>query len=107
MPGVRVRLYPSKLNRVLNDPNGPVGRDLTRRAIRVQAAAKQNASGRPGPNVITGRLRSSIYWKLDQGGDRGLRAFIGSDVEYAGYVELGTDRAPAYPFLRPALEAAR
>lgn len=82
------------------------GRDLARRAIAVESAAKVNASGRPGPNVRTGRLRASISWRLGEDA-LGLYADIGSNVEYAGYVENGTDRAPAFPYLRPALEAAR
>lgn len=81
-------------------------RDLALRAIRVESAAKVNASGRPGPNVRTGRLRASISWRLGEDA-LGLYADVGSNVEYAGFVELGTDRAPAYPYLRPALEAAR
>lgn len=87
--------------------NGPgVARELAARAIRVESAAKVNASGRPGPRVRTGRLRSSITWQL--GADAaGVFADVGTNVEYAPYVELGTDRAPAYPFLRPALNAAR
>jgi phage gpG-like protein len=84
----------------------PIAADLSRRAIRVESAAKQNATGRPGPNVRTGRLRGSITWRL--GADlRGPYADIGSNVLYAPYVELGTSRMPAYPFLRPALEMAR
>lgn len=87
-------------------PFGPVARDLSRRAIRVEAAAKQHASGRPGPNVITGRLRGSITWKL--GADsRSCYVDVGTNVFYAPFVELGTSRAQPYPFLRPALQAAR
>lgn len=84
----------------------PVVQDLAKRAIKVESAAKKFASGRPGPNVRTGRLRGSITWR--PGGDEtGWYVDIGSNVLYAPYVELGTSRAPAYPFLRPALEAAR
>jgi len=93
------------LNYVLRDPTGPVGRDLARRAIAVESAAKLNASGRPGPNVQTGRLRSSITWFLSSD-SQGVFAAVGTDVSYGGYVEFGTDRAPAYPYLRPALSAA-
>lgn len=83
-----------------------MGRELAVRAIRVETQAKRNASGRPGPNVITGRLRGSITWGL--GVDHlGLFAAIGTNVEYAPFVELGTSRAPAYPFLVPALDAGR
>lgn len=32
---------------------------------------------------------------------------VGSDVEYAAYVEFGTSKMAAQPYLRPALEEAR
>jgi phage gpG-like protein len=93
------------LRDVLVGQSGPVARDLSRRAILVESSAKLHASGRPGPNVQTGRLRGSITWTL--GADSAsLYADVGSNVEYAAYVEYGTDRAPAYPYLRPALAAA-
>lgn len=82
-----------------------VAHDLTRRAIRVETSAKQHATGRPGPNVITGRLRGSITWRL--GADPlGIYADVGTAVFYAPFVELGTSTNPPYPFLRPSLEAA-
>lgn len=101
-----------ELERLLKGPSGPVARDLTRRAIRVEGAAKQHASNTPpsapgeGPAVRTGRLRGSITWRLGRDGF-GLYADIGSNVLYAPYVELGTSRMAARPFLRPALEMAR
>lgn len=95
-----------ELDRLLRGPTGAVARDLVRRAFRVEAAAKQNATGRPGPMVRTGRLRGSITWRLGKDW-RGLYADVGTAVEYAPYVELGTSNAPPYPFLRPALAAAR
>lgn len=95
--------------------NGPILNDLIARAIRVEAAAKQNATERPGPRVRTGRLRGSITWEA--GKDQDLPFVdVGTNVVYAPYVEEGHNvvrggvvvgRAPAYPFLRPALEAAR
>lgn len=94
-----------EMSRLLKGPNGEVARDLVRRAIRVEAAAKQNATDRPGPRVRTGRLRGSITWRLGQDSE-GLFADIGSAVLYAPYLEYGTSRMPAYPFLRPALAAA-
>lgn len=47
--------------------------------------------------VDTGRLRNSITWTTD-----GDAAYIGTNVEYAPYVELGTHRTKAKPFLKPA-----
>lgn len=33
--------------------------------------------------------------------------YIGTNVEYAAYVELGTSRSPAQPFIKPAIEDHR
>lgn len=100
------RFHEVALRDLLSGEHGAVARDLVRRAIRVEGSAKQHATGRPGPNVITGRLRGSITWRL--GVDPlGVYADVGTAVFYAPFVELGTSRAPAYPYLRPALEAAR
>lgn len=92
------------LDLLLQSPHGPVARMLVRAAIKVESQAKINASGRPGPRVRTGRLRSSITYRIGSDAS-GLFALIGSNVEYAGYVELGTDKAPPFPYLRPALSA--
>lgn len=102
----RFRIEEAALQQLLRGPNGPVMRDLARRAVRVEGSAKQHATGRPGPKVRTGRLRGSITWRLGED-VLGPYADIGTNVFYAPFVELGTSRAPAYPFLRPALMAAR
>ena len=47
--------------------------------------------------VDTGRLRNSISHTVD-----GEAAYIGSNVEYAPYVELGTSRAKAHHMLQKA-----
>lgn len=97
-----------RLHQILNGPNGAVGRDLARRAVRVESAAKINASHPApsvrgsGPAVRTGRLRASISWRLGEDA-LGLYAAIGSNVIYARRVEVDYDR----PYLEPALEAAR
>lgn len=49
--------------------------------------------------VRSGRLHDSITHVVD---DHSVT--IGSDVEYAAYVELGTSRQSAEPYLYPALE---
>lgn len=107
-----------ELSHLLTGPTGGVARDLVRRAIRVESAAKIHASEPPrfgpntgsepgrGPAVRTGRLRGSITWRLGRDAF-GIYADIGSAVLYAPYVELGTTRMAARPFLRPALEMAR
>ena len=47
--------------------------------------------------VDTGRLRNSISYTVD-----GEAAYIGTNVEYAPYVELGTNRAKAHHMLQKA-----
>ena len=47
--------------------------------------------------VDTGNLRNSITHLVD-----GKAACIGTNVEYAPYVELGTSKMAARPYLKPA-----
>ena len=51
--------------------------------------------------VDTGRLRNSITHIVDEGGKC---AVIGTNVEYAPYVELGTRHQKPQPYLKPAAE---
>ena len=56
----------------------------------------------PRPNVDTGRLRNSIVYEVD-GAEQSVK--VGSNVEYAPYLEFGTSRMPqGYPYLKPAVE---
>ena len=48
----------------------------------------------------TGNLRNSITHTVDDGEQA---AYIGTDVEYAPYVCLGTIHMNAQPFLKPAV----
>lgn len=95
-----VEINGAALAELFTSPAGEVARDLQRRALQVDRAAKQLCP------VDTGRLRSSITNELGQDGD-GLVATIGTNVEYAPHVELGTSKMAAQPFLLPALEAAQ
>lgn len=52
---VTVRMDPRVIHRMVNDPSGPVARDLGRRAVRVETRAKQLCP------TDTGRLRASIH----------------------------------------------
>lgn len=74
--------------------------------------------------VDTGRLRASITYEIDEtrlvarvkaGGDvvesqvtrAAGKAMAGTNVLYAIYVEMGTWKMEAQPYLRPALEKVR
>ena len=48
--------------------------------------------------VDTGRLRSSITHEI-----QGTTGRVGTNVEYARAVELGTEKQSPQPYLRPAL----
>lgn len=50
--------------------------------------------------VRTGRLRNSLTHSVAMGEKA---VYIGSAVEYAAYVELGTSRMRERPYLRPAV----
>jgi len=55
--------------------------------------------------VRTGLLRSSVYAQVDARGGGARRVLtLGADAPYAVYVELGTSRMRAQPFLRPAID---
>lgn len=73
--------------------------DLTRVGLRVQSAARSLCP------VDTGRLRSSIVMKRGRDG-QGFYVQVGTNVHYAPYVEFGTSRMAARPFLLPAVAQA-
>lgn len=61
--------------------------------------------GSPGaPKNDTGHLRDSIFARVVPGG---LSAEVGTDVKYGAYLEFGTRRMAARPWLHPAFEAAK
>lgn len=49
--------------------------------------------------VDTGRLRNSITHVVDEAAGA---VYIGTNVEYGPYVELGTEKMAAQPYLKPA-----
>ena len=78
--------------------------DLTKSEIRAAFARALERIGMQAEGyaqdlcpVDTGNLRNSITHTSDADA-----AYIGTNVEYAPYVELGTRRAAAQPFLKPA-----
>ena len=50
--------------------------------------------------VDTGRLRNSITHSVDASEQK---VYVGTNVEYAAYVEMGTSRMRAQPYLQPAV----
>lgn len=72
---------------------------------------RQNASGRPGPNVITGRYRSS--WRSETRGiPYGAECTIGTDAPQGRRLEFGfvgpdslgrVYNQPPFPHVQPAI----
>lgn len=107
-----MRFNQRELKALLEGRSGPVARDLGKRAIRVTNEARLNATGRQvsgatnsegrGPNVDTGRLRSSIAFLIGTDTD-GLYADVGTNVPYGYWLETGLRNGVTYPFLAPSL----
>lgn len=83
-------------NKLVYDPRGPVGRDLSRRGLRVGNQARVYAP------VLYGRLRSSIKVSDPYRGWLGLSVNIGSNVEYARAIHDGSNSSYAPPSWRVA-----
>lgn len=72
-------------------------------AVRMETDALEAEAKRRCP-VITGRLRNSIRSSVRES-EAGAEAIVGSGLDYAAAVELGTPNQPPRPFLAPALRA--
>lgn len=80
-------------NEVLSELEKAYTRALERIGLQAESFAKQIVP------VDTGRLRNSITHEVNS---REKAAYIGTNVEYAPYVELGTRGRKPKPYLRPA-----
>lgn len=98
MSDVRVTLDHEAIRRLTTSAEGPGAKAILRAGVKVEGAAKRICP------VDTGRLRSSISHELARDA-KGLACFVGTNVDYAIFVELGTRFMPAQPYLRPALRA--
>lgn len=78
---------------VLRDLDDSIERALTRIGLEAEGYAKKECP------VDTGNLRNSITNEVDM---KEKTAYIGTNVEYAPYVELGTSKRKAKPYLKPA-----
>ena len=114
-----------KLNRLIRKIPGNVADAVASVAFAIEREAKINAP------VDTGALRNSIYARIGRNGggnfseiagqvssangdarvgelpqpENETTAYVGPSVEYAVYVELGTSKMAAQPYLTPAVNA--
>lgn len=80
---------------------GPRG-GRKRREIK---GANRSKPGEP-PHKDTGFLRSSVAWRTEIGDDA-LRVVVGTSVNYGYWLEMGTTKMAARPWLRPTLDNNR
>lgn len=81
---------------------GAVGRDARGRFTKRERTSTPSKPGDP-PNVQSGDLRGSIRFSRDGT----LRYLVHDGVEYGAFLELGTDRMAARPFINPVFEEWR
>lgn len=94
--GITVRIISNRLPAYSAALRPTVVAEVQRATYAVEAKAKAIAP------VKTGTLRRSIHSVFEQGG---LRGIVGPSVLYGKFVELGTRRMGARPYMRPAAAA--
>ena len=87
----------SDIDRLLTSPSGPVATDLLNRGKAIKECAEAYVP------VDTGDLEDSLFVELSSNSNA-LLVRVGSRIRYASYVEFGTYRTRAQPYLFPCLE---
>lgn len=75
-----------------------IEQELLKIGLRIERRTKEKCP------VDTGRLRASYTTELVRATGGTPRVVVGSNVEYAPYVEFGTSRMEAQPHLQPAID---
>lgn len=83
--------------RLTDEGREKINNVVRKKGLKVVRKAKNNAP------VDTGRLRASISLEEESMGNGLIRVLVGTNVDYARFVEFGTSNQPAQPYLRPAL----
>ena len=73
---------------------------------RYYTASKGDPANEP-PAIRTGALRQSMRYVINRMNDEAIVSSIGSDLDYAPYLEYGTRRMDKRPYLWPAFEENR
>lgn len=97
------QLNQEAIRALVASPNGAVAKDLLRRGLLVETAAKRNlgGTGAAPKRVDTGRLRSSISTRLTVEQGRPVVS-VGTNVRYAWFVHEGTGiYGPRHRIIRP------
>jgi len=96
------------IEELFNDPAGPIGLELEKIGAEGVTIAQRFAP------VVTGALQASIRYTVEEDPLGGLATYIGSDLDYAIYIEYGTGHGSwvggpteADAFLRPMLQVVQ
>lgn len=95
----------NSVREMISTPSRTVGSRTTRTGRTVKVLGPRGSDrSKPGepPHKDYGTLRSSITWEVTVTPDR-ITARVGSPLAYSRYLELGTRKMAARPFLRRAL----
>ena len=100
--GVILKVYTKEREKeILTDIEKKMGRV----GLYLENKLKERLSAPPGkgehPWKQQGVLRSSIAHKVDKGEKS---VIVGTNEKHGGYLEFGTSRMPAYPWLFPTVE---
>jgi phage gpG-like protein len=102
MSGVRVNFNRIKqVKRTLNKSASTFVRAMgleTERYVKQSFVSSPSPAGGP-PGIDTGALRASIHVEMTDA----LTAMVSDGVAYGVYLEFGTSRMAARPFMMPAL----
>lgn len=93
--GVQIRIVSNRLPQISAAIRPAVAGEVKRATFEIEAGAKAKTP------VLTGTLRRSIHSVFSNGG---LTGIVGPSVLYGKFVEFGTRRMGARPFMRPAAE---
>lgn len=92
-----------ELNQEFNDLENALTQEIITALMRGGMIIETDAKRRCP--VDTGRLRASLTTDVERERKTTFVLKVGTNVEYASFVENGTSRMAAQPFLRPAVDA--
>lgn len=95
-------VFTSHIDAFYDEFDPAVKKALTEIGIEAEAHAKEIITEKGA--VDTGRLRNSITYQVGETNSKEPCVYVGTNVKYALWVEDGTSRMKARPYLKPAVE---